>query len=91
MTISVLKTNALTPLCQYAAKFLNAYLRHDVFLSFTKNLISENQSGFNSGDSILALITTITAAFIDISKIFDKLSHEGIIQELKPNGIQITW
>ena len=71
--------------------FLNAYLRHDVFLSFTKNRISENQSGFKSGDSILALITTITAAFIDISKVFDKLSHEGIIQELKPNGTQVTW
>ena len=55
-------------------------------------LISENQSGFKSGDSILALITTqITAAFIDISKVFDKLWHEGIIQELKPKGIQVTW
>ena len=67
------------------------------------NLITKQQSGFRPGDStsnqLLELIDTIhqsfdatpslevRAVFLDISKAFDKVWHDGLIFKLKQNGI----
>ena len=67
------------------------------------NLITTNQSGFRPGDSctnqLLSLVHEIHAAFdhrkclevrsvyLDMSKAFDKVWHDGLIFKLKQNGI----
>ena len=67
------------------------------------NLITKNQSGFRPGDSttnqLLILVDEIhqafehrnslevRAVFLDISKAFDKVWHDGLIFKLKQNGI----
>ena len=67
----------------------------------THNLLSKNQSGFRSGDSTIYQLISITsnifesfeeydetrAVFLDISKAFDKVWHEGVLYKLKCNGI----
>ena len=65
------------------------------------NLLSKNQSGFRPGYSTICQLLSITssiyeafenyeetrAVFLDISKAFDKVWHEGLIYKLKCNGI----
>ena len=69
----------------------------------SNNLITKNQSGFRPGDSttnqLLFLVDEIhqdfedgnplevRAVFLDISKAFDKVWHEGLLFKLKENGI----
>ena len=67
------------------------------------NLITKNQSGFRAGDStinqLIELVNIIhqsfdhkntyevRSVFLDISKAFDKVWHEGVIFKLMQNGI----
>ena len=73
-----------------------------MFQFFTKNnLISDNQSGFKSGDSCVNQVLSITheiyqsfddnlevrVVFLDISKALNKVWHKCLIYKLKQNGI----
>ena len=73
-----------------------------MFEFFIRNdLISQNQSGFKPGESCINQLLAITheiyksfdacldvrAVFLDISKAFDKIWHEGLLYKLKQNGI----
>ena len=65
------------------------------------NLISQRQFGFKPGDSCINQLLSITheiyqsfdegldvrSVFLDISKAFVKVWHDGIIFKLKQNGI----
>ena len=65
------------------------------------NLLAHNQSGIKPGGSCINQLLSITheiyssfddgfeirSVFLDISKAFDKVWHEGIIFKLKQNGI----
>ena len=65
------------------------------------NLLPPHQSGFKHGDSCINQLLSITheiyssiddgfevrSVFLDISKVFDKVWHEGIIFKLQQNGI----
>lgn len=97
------KTNyrpiSLLPVC---GKILEKVIFDNMYAFFTRNkLITKNQSGFRPGDSTINQLLAITteiyeafensnevrAAFLDISKAFDKVWHEGLIFKLKQNGI----
>ena len=73
-----------------------------MFTFSTENyLISTNQSGFRPGDSCINQLLAITyqiyksfdegfevsGVFLDISKVFDKVWHEGLLLKLNRNGI----
>ena len=63
------------------------------YLNKTKknHLISPHQSGFIPGDScvqyIYIYIYIYRCLFLDISKAFDKVWHDGLLYKLKRNGI----
>ena len=66
-----------------------------------KDLISANQSGFKPGDSCINQLLSIThniyksfddgyevrGVFLDFSKAFDKVWHDGLVFKLQENGI----
>ena len=73
-----------------------------MFSFFIENeLTSQNQSGFKPGDSCINQLLSITheiyksfddgwelrSVFLDISKAFDKVWHEGLLLKLKLNRI----
>ena len=97
------KTNyrpiSLLPLC---GKILEKIIFDQMYSFLDENrLISTRQSGFRPGDSCIFQLISITsdiyrnferhdetrAVFLDISKAFDKVWHDGLIHKLKCNGI----
>ena len=73
----------------------------DHVYSYTHDLLSINQSGFGPVDSTIYQLISITsdiyesfekydetrALFLDISKAFDKVWHEGLVYKLQCNGV----
>ena len=97
--ISNYRPISLLPIC---GKILEKIVIDQVYTFLNvNNLLSKNQSGFRPGDSTIYQLLSITstiyqnfenydetrAVFLDISKAFDKVWHEGIIFKLKCNGI----
>ena len=90
---------SLLPIC---GKILEKIIFDQVYPFLDKNrLLSTKQSGFRPGDSTIYQLISITsdiyrnfekhdetrALFLDISKAFDKVWHEGLIYKLKCSGI----
>ena len=90
---------SLLPIC---GKILERLVFNEMFEFFIENrLISSSQSGFKPGDSCINLLLSITheiysyfdeglevrSGFLDISKAFDKMWHNGIIFKLTKNSI----
>ena len=87
------------PIC---GKVLEKLLYNSIFEFFIQNnLITPNQSGFKTGDSCINQLISITheiyksfddsyevrVVFLDISKAFDKLWHQGLHYKLRQIGI----
>ena len=90
---------SLLPVC---GKILEKIVFDQVYSFLNENdLLSKYQSGFRPGDSTIYQLLSITtsiyesfenhdetrAIFLDISKAFDKVWHDGIIFKLRCNGI----
>ena len=90
---------SLLPIC---GKILERLMFKEMFNFFIGNkLISSNQVGFKPGDSCINQLLSITheiyksfdvalevrSVFLDISKAFDEVWHDGIIYKLTQNGI----
>ena len=86
-------------------KNLERLLIKEMFNFFIENeLISSNQSGFKLGDSCINQLLSIThdiyesfnlglevrSVFYDISKVFDKVWHDGIIYKLTRNVLPVN-
>ena len=90
---------SLLPICGKIFEKIVANQLYDYLTS--NNLITKNQSGFRPGDSttnqLLGLINEIhksfenrlevRAIFLDISKAFDKVWHQGLVYKLQQNGV----
>ena len=91
---------SLLPIC---SKIFERIIYDNMLKCFLdNNLISPKQSGFRPGDSCINQLLSITrdiftsfdnglevgGVFLDVSKAFDKVWHDGLIYKLKQNGIK---
>ena len=92
---------SLLPIC--SKLFEKIIFKHLYNYLSTNNLITKNQSGFRPGDSTVNQLIDfvneihksfdnknsleLRAVFLDISKAFDKVWHEGLIFKIKQNGV----
>ena len=67
----------------------------------SNNLITKNQSGFRPGDSVtnqliflvdkihlsLDINLEVRSVFLDMSNVFGKVRHDGLLLKLRQNGI----
>ena len=98
----LLKNYRPVSLLSICGKVLERILYNPMFEFFIQNnLITPNQSGFKTGDSCINQLISITqeiyksfddgykvwGVFLDISKVFDKVWHQGLHYKLKQNGI----
>ena len=89
----------MLPIC---IKIFQKLIFNEMFKFFNENsLISPKQSGFKPGDSCINQLISITheiyealdarfevrSVFLDISKAFDKVWHEGVLFKLSQNRI----
>ena len=90
----ILKTYPPVSLLPVCGKIFEKLIFNKIFKIFIENnLISPNQSGFKSGDSCVNQLLCITpdiiksfgcgykvrGVFLNIWKVFDKVSHDGVI------------
>ena len=90
---------SLLPIC---GKIFERLIYNVMYEFLTENdLLSPKQSGFRSGDSCINQLLSINheilnafdkglevrGIFLDISKAFDKVWHDGLIFKLRQNGI----
>ena len=90
---------SLLPIC---GKAFERLIYNEVYpYLIDNNLISSHQSGFKGGDSCINQLLSITheiyksfdegfevsGVFLDISKAFDRVWHDGLIFKLQENGI----
>ena len=90
---------SLLPIC---GKIFERVMYNRLYKYFIENeLISSRQSGFKPGDSCINQLLSIIhdiyqsfengfevrGVFLDISKVFDKVWHKGLIHKLKQNGV----
>ena len=98
--VSNYRPNSLLPIC---SKILEKIIFNNMYRYLVVNdLISKHQSGFRPGDSttnqLLFLVHNIHLAldeqkevrslFLDMSKAFDKVWHDGLLFKLQRNGIE---
>ena len=89
---------SLLPIC---GKIFEKIIFDEIYKHLTENkLLSDKQLGFRPGDSTLNQLLSVIhdvynafehhhdtrAVFLNISKAFDKVWHEGLLLKLKSNG-----